>query len=68
MDTEGPLAISVPEAARRLGIGRSAAYQAARKGQLPILKIGGRLLVPLKALERLLGTAGGAHDSPDQAA
>jgi excisionase family DNA binding protein len=60
---EGPsLAISVPAAGKRLGIGRSAAYQAAAAGQLPVIRIGGLLRVPLKALERLLDSAGAAPD------
>jgi excisionase family DNA binding protein len=59
------LAISVPEARRRLGIGRSAAYAAAAKGQLPVMRIGGLLRVPLAALERKLR---GAADETDNAA
>jgi excisionase family DNA binding protein len=51
------LAISVPEAGRRLGIGRSAAYAAAAKGELPVMRIGGLLRVPLAALERKLNAA-----------
>jgi hypothetical protein len=38
--------------------GRSAAYEAARTGQLPTIKIGRRLLVPIVALDRLLEKAG----------
>ena len=49
---------SVPEAARVLGIGRSAAYEAARTGQLPTVKIGKRILVPVAALERMLAECG----------
>ena len=49
---------SVPEAARVLGIGRSAAYEAARTGQIPTIRIGKRLLVPIVALKRLLEDAG----------
>jgi excisionase family DNA binding protein len=67
MDSEGPLTISVPEAGRRLGIGRSSAYSAARTGQLPTIRIGGLVRVPVGALERLLDTGGGARD-PDKAA
>jgi excisionase family DNA binding protein len=48
--------LSVLEAGRALGIGRSAAYEAARTGQLPSIRIGRRLLVPTAALERLLGS------------
>ena len=49
--------ISIPEAAEVLGIGRSAAYEAARTGQIPTIKIGKRILVPVVALERLLDEA-----------
>ena len=49
--------LSIPEAGKALGIGRSAAYEAARTGQLPTIRIGKRLLVPIVALERLLEQA-----------
>ena len=45
---------TVPETAKLLGIGRTAAYEAARTGQIPTIRIGKRLLVPVAALERLL--------------
>lgn len=45
---------SVPEAAKVLGIGRSAAYEAARCGEIPVIRIGKRILVPAAALERML--------------
>jgi excisionase family DNA binding protein len=46
--------ISVEEAAELLGIGRTAAYEAARRGQLPTCRLGRRLLVPVPALIALL--------------
>ena len=52
------LTISVPEAARRLGIGKNLAYEAIQRGELPSVKVGGRILVPLAALERMLSEAG----------
>lgn len=54
--------LSIPEAGKALGIGRSAAYEAARTGQLPTIRIGKRLLVPIIALERLLEQAGTLTD------
>jgi len=48
-----PLTISVSEAAERLGISRNLAYEAARRGDIPIIRIGKRFLVPLAAFERL---------------
>ena len=50
--------LSIPEVGKVLGIGRSAAYEAARSGQLPTIRIGRRILVPLVALERMLDQAG----------
>lgn len=54
-----PKTLSVPEAGRRyFGLGRNASYEAARRGDLPIIKIGRRLLrVPVMALERMLERA-----------
>ncbi len=46
--------LSVPEAGKALGIGRSAAYEAVRTGQLPTIRIGKRILVPVVALEQML--------------
>ncbi len=46
---------SIPEASEALGIGRAAGYEAARRGDIPTLRIGRRLVVPLAALDRLLG-------------
>ena len=48
------LTLSVPEAGRVLGISRESAYFAARSGEIPTIRIGGRILVPRAALERLL--------------
>jgi excisionase family DNA binding protein len=48
------LTYDVPEAGRLLGLGRNAAYEAAKTGELPVIKIGSRLLVPKIALDRLL--------------
>jgi excisionase family DNA binding protein len=45
---------TVEEAGALLGIGRSAAYQAVKSRELPSVKIGKRLLVPKRVLERLL--------------
>src|SRR5262245_35309487 len=49
-----PLTVSIVEAGRRLGVGRDASYTAARRGEMPVIEIGGRRRVPLAALERLL--------------
>lgn len=54
---EGRHTYTVDEAAERLGIGRNAAYEAIKRGELPALRIGRRLVVPRAALDRLLSGA-----------
>jgi Helix-turn-helix domain len=47
--------LTVPEAGKRyFGIGRNASYEAAKRGDLPTIKIGRLLRVPIVALERKL--------------
>ena len=45
---------TITEAAQLLGISRATAYEAARRGELPVRLIGRRMLVPRIALLRLL--------------
>ncbi len=45
---------TIVAAAKRLKIGRNQAYEAARNGQIPVIRIGRRLLVPTAALDRML--------------
>jgi hypothetical protein len=53
--TEQPKTMSVPEAGRAyFGLGRGASYEAARRGELPVIRIGRLLRVPVVALERML--------------
>jgi len=51
------ITLDVPEVARRLGISRAAAYYAVKRGQIPHLKIGKRILIPRAALDRFLAGA-----------
>lgn len=46
--------LTVGEAAKVLGIGRGSAYEAAKRGELPVIRLGKRLVVSRTALERLL--------------
>jgi excisionase family DNA binding protein len=50
------IVLDVPEAGRLLGLSRNAAYEAAKRGQIPTIRIGSRILVPRAALARLLET------------
>jgi hypothetical protein len=55
MPSEDTKTLSVPEAGRLyFGLGRNASYSAAKNGQLPAIRIGGRIRVPVVALEQLL--------------
>ena len=50
-----PKTMSVVEAGRiYFGIGRDASYQAARKGQIPVIRVGHFWRVPIAAMERLM--------------
>jgi hypothetical protein len=54
-----PKTLSVPEAGREyFSLGRNASYEAARRGEIPTIKIGRLLRVPVVALERKLQEAG----------
>jgi excisionase family DNA binding protein len=46
--------VTVNEAAAMLRISRGSAYDAVRRKEIPTIRIGRRLLVPLAALERML--------------
>lgn len=59
MDTGNePKTQTIDEAAKELGIGRNQAYAAAKRGEIPTIKIGKRILVLREPFKRLLGVAG----------
>jgi excisionase family DNA binding protein len=45
---------TVEEAGRLLGISRASAYGAARRGELPVIRVGRRYLIPKVQLAHLL--------------
>lgn len=47
---DAPLLLTVPEAARRLHIGRSTAWELAARRELPTVRIGRSVRVPAAAL------------------
>jgi len=55
------LTISVEETGRLLGISRGLAYELVNRGELPSVRLGRRIVVPRRALDRML-------DLPDDAA
>ena len=50
--------ITVVETAKRLGIGRNTAYKAVKRAEIPSVRIGRRILVPSKALDKWLESSG----------
>jgi hypothetical protein len=50
--------ISVPEAGKRyFKLGRDGSYEAAKRGDIPVIRLGRRLRVPVAAMERMLEEA-----------
>jgi hypothetical protein len=53
------LTLSVPEAGRRyFGLTKNASYTAALRGDLPTIRVGRLLRVPVRAMEAILDKAG----------
>lgn len=52
------LVYDVPEAGAMLGLTRNGSYEAARRGDLPTIKIGKLIRVPKKAFHEMLEKAG----------
>src|SRR5215471_16025568 len=53
-----PKTLSVPDAGKTyFGLCRAGSYSAAARGELPTVKIGRRLRVPIRALEKMLDEA-----------
>src|SRR5947207_1954416 len=51
------LTYTVEEAGEMLGISRAKAYECARTGELPTVRFGRRMVVPIDALLRLVGVS-----------
>jgi excisionase family DNA binding protein len=58
IDPDRCLVIGVPEAGEMLGLTRNAAYAAAKRGEIPTIRIGKLLRVPKAAFEKMLRDAG----------
>lgn len=54
-DVQGRPTLTVPEAASLLGVGRGVGYAGVKSGEIPSVRIGGRVLVPTAPLLKLLG-------------
>ena len=59
MLNESPMTISVPEAGKRyFGLSRDGSYRAAERGDIPTIRVGRLLRVPVRVMERILDTQG----------
>lgn len=57
-DEDDRLVYEVPEAGALLGLTRNAAYEAAKRGDFPTIRIGKLIRVPKAALHALINDAG----------
>ncbi len=61
--------LSVPDAGRQyFELGRNGSYEAERRGEIPVIRIGRKLRVPVVALERMLAEAGPIAPKNEKAA
>jgi hypothetical protein len=52
---DAPLTMSVPEAGKKyFDLSRDGSYRAAERGEIPTIRVGRLLRVPVRAMERLL--------------
>jgi excisionase family DNA binding protein len=56
------LTVTVEEAAAALGISRGLAYALVRRGDIPSVRLGRRIVVPVRALDAVLD--GDGHQQP----
>jgi hypothetical protein len=61
---EQPKTMTVPEAGKEyFGLSRNASYAAAQRGEIPTIKIGKLLRVPVMAMEEMLTAASKTRDA-----
>lgn len=53
--SDSPLVLTVEESGQLLGISRALAYELVRRGTIPSLRLGRRIVVPRHALLNLVG-------------
>ena len=55
------IVLSVNEVAKLVGLSRNSIYNGIRRGEIPGIRVGKRLLVPRVALDKLLSGGQGGH-------
>jgi excisionase family DNA binding protein len=63
-----PLALPVEPAAALIGVKRTKLYELLKAGELPLVKIGGKSVVPLSALKAFIASKTDAAVTPKIAA
>jgi excisionase family DNA binding protein len=61
------MTLSIEEAAAILGISRALAYELVRRGDLPQLRLGRRIVVPRKALMEFIDAGAPSAPAPSSA-
>lgn len=56
-----------PDVGRMLGVSRGTVYEMARRGELPVIRCGRRLVVPLARLRAMLGEVSPLSQANDDA-
>ena len=51
-ESDDRLLLRLPEVATRLGLGRSTVYDLIQRGELPVVRVGRAIRVPVGALQR----------------
>ena len=65
MEQDRKPTMSVPEAGKKyFDLGRNASYAAAARGDIPTIRMGGRLRAVVPALERMIAEAGRSRTDP----
>ena len=57
LDIEKKWCLTIPEVAELLGISRNFAYELVKRGEIPVIRFGKRILIPKVALENKLAEA-----------
>jgi excisionase family DNA binding protein len=63
--SDAPKALTIGEAAHRLGVHRATLRAAIDRGEVPAARIGRRWLVPIAVLDRILGIDERSTKGPD---
>ena len=59
-DLDGHEVVPPPIAGKVLTLGRNASYEACKRGEIPSIRVGGRVLVPVARLRAMVEGDGGA--------